>query len=323
MTKIFKVIALVLALTSALSWADGFNHSGESGFRYGPNMSWRLFANTPFVWGAWLPQSYAALNYTWLEPIDTLAYGEKLGRKSSFLRLDASVEVTPFYGGYRLGLGVKPFKTNPYIEMNFTYESYLFFKSNLEMVTADVENGGKIAETWNADYIVDNIWGDDAEFDYAQLFDISTEIGYAFQHGAVLGVAMHYILSDVSTNFDGKSYDYKRNIPIFSRDFLIQLDLFGRKPITDMVAFVFESNYYRTGYLRSKNTVQKEALSYVKTMAGAHLSWNDGLRNLLIEVGGWNRLKKRFDKGGVSQQLLFQIQYDGFFTFPLKKNYVQ
>jgi hypothetical protein len=133
----------------------------------------------------------------------------------TYLKMVASVEVSPFYGGYKAGLGLRPFRQSQ-LEVDFVYENYLYFRSNLEMVNADVEGGGRIADTWNADYVVDNVWTDDAaDFDYAQLFDLSADLAYFFPQGSVLGINVHYILSDIGTDFDGKSYDYKRNIPFF------------------------------------------------------------------------------------------------------------
>lgn len=317
----FKILLLSVALLTASAGAEGFNESAQCGFRYGPNLSWQLVGNTPFVWGQWLPQAFGALHYTWLEPIDKIAYGDTLERVPSYWRMDGALELTPFYGGYSAGIGLHPFKTNPQIELNFTYESYLFFRSNIEMVNAEVEGSGKIAETWNADYVVDNIWQKENDWDYAQWFDFSITLSYEFPLGSVLGLNLHYILSDISTDFDGKSYDYKRNIPVFSRDFLTVLEIYGRIPFNENVAMVFESDFYRTGYLRSKNTVQKESLSYGMAMVGPHFSWNRGMQNISLQVGGWRRVEKRFYNGSLPQKFLIQLKYQGYFSFPFNRNF--
>lgn len=325
--KKFGAVATLCALFAVANpvdaYADGYNESSQTAFRYGANLAYGLSGNTPFVLGQWLPQLFGTLHYTWLEPLGMLPYGERLGRNPSYLRMDGGLELTPFYGGYSAGLGLRPFKINPSFELNFNYESYLYFKSNLEMVTSDVTGSGRIAETWNADYVLDNVGGEDAEFDYAQLFDFGLTMNYEFRGGSDLGFTMHYILSDVSTDFDGKSYDYKRNIPVFSRDFLIVVETFGRIPLDENFALLFENNFYRTGYLRSHNTVEKEALSYVKSMAGVHFSWNEGLQNLTLEVGGWNRIRKSFYDGSLAQQFLIQLEYQGYFSFPFHWNFAE
>lgn len=317
------VSALWTGLSPVAALADGFNESAQTGFRYGPNLLWSFTGNTPFVWGEWLPQAYAALRYTWLEPLDMLPYGERLGRSPSYLRMNGALELSPFYCGYSAGIAVRPLKINPSFEVSFKYESYLYLRSNLEMVTSDVEGSGKIAETWNADYIVDNVWSDEAEFDYSQLFDFGLSASFTFAGGSVAGAAIHYTLSDVSTDFDGKSYDFRRNIPVFSRDFLIEVDLFGRLPINQNFALLYESCYYRTGYLRSNNTVEKEALSYAKSMAGIHFSWKEGLQNVSLSVGGWRRIEKSFYDGSLAQQFLIQLEYQGYFSFPFHRNFTE
>ena len=317
-TRIFLLSLLCLV---GFSLGDGFDQSAFFGFRYGPNLSWSLMCNTPFVWGQWLPQYNGKLNYTWLEPVGDLNYGDKLGQMPTYLKMVAAVEVSPFYGGYKAGLGLRPLKTNPQLEVDLVYESYLYFKSNIEMVNADVEGGGQIAETWNADYITNNVWTDDAAaYDYAQLFDMSADLSYFFPHGSVLGANVHYILSDIGTDFEGKSYDYKRNIPVFSRDFIIEVSTYGCIPLNVNWAIVFESSYYKTGYLRSENTVKKESLSYGQFMIGPNLSWLDGFRNITLEVGMWKRPKDRFYNGSLSQQFLIQLEYQGYFSFPLDRN---
>ena len=315
-SKILPALMMAVALPAFAS----FDQGKQNGFRYGPNLSWGIMGNTPFVWGQWLPQLVGNVHYTWLEPIDELDYGSLLGNNPAYLKMEASVEVSPFYGGYSAGLGLRPFATNPQFEVNFLYESYIYYKSNLEMVTADVQGGGRIAETWNADYITDNVWKDEAaDLDYVQLFDMSLCLEYFFLRRSILGISVHYILSDVSTDFSGKSYDYKRNIPVFSRDFLVELNTYGRLVVTEHWAGVFETIFYRTGYLRSGSTVQKESLGYGMLKAGPQLSWKSGFRSLTLEFGMWKRPKKRFYDGSLSQEFLVELEYQGYFSFPIHK----
>ena len=319
---LFKIILLNVAFLASISFgAMGFDQSSLVGFRYGPNLSWGGMVNSPIVWGQWVPQLSAGMRYTWLEPLQPLNYGEPLGKASSYLKMDGSIEVTPFYGGFTAGLGLRPFKVNPQVEFNFVYESFFYFKSNLEMVNADVSGGGHIAETWNSDYILDHVGK--SEFDYAQLFNMGLDLSYSFPHGSVIGLGAHYILSDISTDFDGKSYDYERNMPVFSRDYIVQIQSFGRLPVSNLVSVIYEGMFLKTGLLRSGGSVKKESLSYRMMLVGAHFSWMDGLRNFIVKAGMWNRDKKRFYNGSFAQQLLVQLEYKGYFSFPFHGNFVK
>lgn len=327
MQKLYKSARVLFAsilFLMGISFGDGFDQSAFFGFRYGPNLSWSLMGNTPFVWGQWLPQLNGSLNYTWLEPIGMLSYGDKLNNLPTYLKMLASLEVSPFYGGYKAGLGVRPFKTNPQVEVNFVYESYLYFKSNLEMVNADSASGGQIAKTWNADYVTDNVWQDDeSAFDYAQLFDISADFSYFFLRGSVLGINVHYILSDIGTDFDGKSYDYKRNIPVFSRDHLVEIAMYGCLALDMHWSAIFETTYFRTSGLHDGDVVTKQSLSYGEILVGTNFSWDNGFRNITLELGMWKRSKKRFYDGSISQQFLIQLEYQGYFSFPFHWNFAE
>lgn len=321
MGRSMKKILLGVLCTASLSVADGFDQGAKNGLRYGPNLSVGIMGNTPIVWGQWLPQLVGDAHYTWLEPIGDLNYGSKLENNPTYLRMDFSIDASPFYCGYLAGLGFRPFKTNPQFEVNFTYESYLYMMSNLEMVTVDVQGEGRIAETWNADYVVDNVWMDDSgDWDYVQMFDMSVSLEYAFTGRSVVGVSLHYILSDIITDFDGKSYDYKRNIPVFSRDFLVEFNSYGRFIFNKNWACVFESVYYRTGYLRHGSTVEKESLGYGLVKAGPHFSWKDGLHNVTFELGAWKRYRDRFYDGSLAQEFLVQLEYQGYFSLPTHRN---
>ena len=320
---LFKIILLNVAFLGALSfgavWVD---QSSLVGLRYGPNLSWGGMANSPIVWGQWVPQANVGMQYTWLEPLQPLNYGESIGLASSYLKMDASIELSPFYGGFRAGLGLRPFQINPQIEFGFAYESYFYFKSNLEMVNADVKGKGHIAETWNSDYIFDHVGrSDSSDFDYAQLFDMSVDFSYYLPHGGVIGIGAHYVLTDISTDFEGKSYDYERNIPVFSRDYIVEFQSFGRFPVSDFISILYEGCYIKTGLLRSGGSVKKESLSYRMVLLGTHFTWNEGLRNFIVKFGGWSRDKKRFYNGSFAQQLLIQLEYKGYFSFPFHSNF--
>jgi len=317
---LFKIILLSVALLSSFSLsAMNVDQSSLVGLRYGPNLSWEGMVNTPFVWGQWVPQGCVGMHYTWLEPLMPLNYGEPLGIASAYLKMDGAIEISPFYGGFRAGIGLRPFKVNPQVEFNFVYESFFYFKSNLEMVNADVRGGGHIAETWNSDYILEHVG--DSDFDYAQLFDMGLDFIYSLPHGGVIGLGAHYTLSDINTDFEGKSYDYERNIPVFSRDYMIQIQSFGRFPMSNLVSVIYEGGFLKTGLLRSGGSVKKESLSYRMVLLGAHFSWMDGLRNFIVKAGLWKRDKKRFYNGSFAQQLLIQFEYKGYFSFPFHSNF--
>ena len=108
---------------------------------------------------------------------------------------------------------------------------------------------------------------------------------------------------------------------MFSRDYIIEIQSFGRFPVNDLVSILYEGMYLKTGLLRSGGSVRKESLSYRMVLLGTHFSWNDGLRNFIVKAGMWRRDKKRFYNGSFAQQLLIQLEYKGYFSFPFHSNF--
>ena len=318
--KKISVLLLLLCTAWNTSWSSTYDQNGLLGLKYGPNLSWTFAGNTPFVWGSWLPQATGELSFNWIEPLSNLPYGQSLDRGASFLRFNADVEVSPFYGGFSMGLGIRPLQINPQAEFRFIYENYTYFGSNVEMTLVDSSGTGNIADTWNADYVTNSLY-DDSRVDYMQNFTFCFDLDYSFGLGGLLGLGLHYTLVDISTEYEGKSYDYSRNIPVFSRDFIFELILYGFFPINENWALSFYLNQYNTGYLRSSTgTYLKESLSYTKIMLGPSFSWNKGNDRITLMPGYWVRGKKRHYNGSEAEQFLIHLQYQGYFDFPVKSH---
>lgn len=315
-------VALGLALLAGTSLADIFDMNGLYGLRYGSNLSLTVSGNTPFVWGQWLAQNFNTLSFNWIEPLRDLPYGNRIVPSAAFLRLSADVEVSPFYGGFRVGIGGRPFNINPQIEARFLYENYTYFNSNVEMTLAS--RNGNIAETWNADWITNRVYSSDAAVDFMQNFAFYFDLEYGFGKNGILGVGLHYTLVDISTSYEGKSYDFRRNVPVFSRDFIIDLIAYAYIPFTEHWVLAGYLNQYNTGNSKSANhSYLKEPLSYTIALLGPSFNWDDEKNTVTLLGGAWMREKKRFYKGRTSQQFLVHLKYQrnfGFASSPVVKD---
>jgi hypothetical protein len=324
MTKLKKnllAFSLILCFVWNSSSASVYNQDGLLGLKYGPNLSWSVAGNTPFVWGSWLPQAAGKVAFNWIEPLNYLPYGQPLDKHASFLRFNADVEVSPFYGGFSMGLGCRPFRTNPQVEIRFIYDNFIYFNSNVEMTLTDSSGTGNIADSWNADYITDNLY-DNSSVDFMQNFGFWLDLDYSFGVGGLLGMGFHYTLVDINTDYEGKSYDYSRNIPVFSRDFIFEFILYGFFPVNPNWAVALNVNQYNTGYSRSSTgTYLKESLSYTKVLTGPSYTWNKGNDRITLMPGYWIRGKKRHYEGSLQEQFLIQLQYQGSLNFPVKSHY--
>lgn len=318
--SIIRTFVAVIAFNVYAS-ALSYDQSGMFGMHYGPNTTVTVLGNTPFVWGQWLPQTIVAFDLNWLEPLgETLPYGEKLDERAAFLRMIAGIELSPVYEDFSLGLGIRPLPINPQIEVRFVYSNLLYYNTNVEMAMTDqMGKSTSIAETWNARYILDNLYdGCWKNIDYMQSFTFGADFDYLAKSGMLWGAGFNFVLVDIETDYDGKSYDYQRNMPVFSRDYLMEVSLYGHFPITDNWAVLYTLDAYKSGISRNGNNVLKESLTYVKALAGAVFSWNEGNQRVTVTPGVFGRGKKRFYNGSVAQQFIIQVQYQyrfGFFDF--------
>ncbi len=317
--KIILLLVLAVGTIFSPSQAEKFDPNGLLGSRYGSNFTWAFAGNTPFFWGSWLPQLDGHLDFTWIEPLDGLPYGELLDSKVSFLRFQAGLEASPFYGAFSLGIGVRPFKTNPQFEVLFKYENVTYWNSNVEMTLKDTLRSLSIADSWNADYVLDRLYSRSA-VDFIQNFSCLFDLDYYFSKRGFIGISFNITLVDINTSYDGKSYDYQRNIPVFSRDFIFEFSLYSHVPVSENWATVFHTKQYQTGYSRSGGDYLKESLSYTKILAGASYSWGDAGDWITLTPGFWFRGKERHYRGSLKEQFLIQLQYQGNFSFPVKSN---
>lgn len=322
--KTFRVFLLTLALCLGNLQAFSYDKAGLQGLYFGPNLSWTTMGNSGILWGQWFPQLTTAADFNWVEPLgDALPYGEKLDPKSNFLRFQAGLELSPFYENVSIGLGISPFPIRSQISFRFLYDHLVYFGSNIEMAMVSSSNDGKngsIAENWKTKYILDNIYGeDDSSIDFSQTFTIGLDVDYLSLSGMMVGVHFNFILVDISTDFDGKSYDYQRNMPIFSRDYLLELSAYGIFPLFSCFNLVYEFDFLKSGLLKKGNTIKKESLSYGKLLVGGEFGWGQSKKHrLTITPGFFARGKERFYDGSIGEQFIIQVQYRrqfGFFDF--------
>ncbi len=315
-SRLWKNAVLCAAVLVGGAFADIFDMNGLYGLKYGPNLSMTISGNTPIVWGQWLSQNINTVSFNWIEPLRKLPYGHSTEPSAALLRFSADAEVTPFYGGFRLGIGGRPFEINPQIEARFVYEHYTYFKSNVEMTLASNGNSGSIADSWNADWITERVYSENAAVDFMQNFAFFFDLEYGFGTDGILGLGMHYTLVDISTSYEGKSYDFRRNVPVFSRDFILDLIAYAYIPLTRHWAISGYLNQYNTGNSKSSNdSYLKEPLSFTIALLGPSLTWENRQNRLTLLGGFWKREKKRFYKGSRAQQFLVHLQYQRNFGF--------
>ena len=306
-----SVIFCVILFCSGKSFSFKQEQDGFWNMKYGPNLSFSALGNTPIISDQWMPQTNASVHYNWIEPLgDDLPYGNLLDSRAAFFRMETAFEISPFYENLTLGFGVRPFHVNPQFEFRFSYDNLVYFNSNVEMALINP------AEEWNSSYILDHLWESDAaDINYMQTFTFGTSLDYLFGSGMLLGINFNFVLVDIETSYDAKSYDYRRNIPLFSRDYILDFSIYGISPINKNFSLWERVDFYKTGKSKKQEDVVKESLGYFKILFGGALNFNDNKTQIAVLPGLFVRTKRRFYNGNIAEQFLVQLQYVHRFDF--------
>ncbi len=298
-------VALLAATMASVAWADGGEYRAP--LRYGPNLRHQFLADAPLYWGTWVPRSEARLDFSWIEPLGASPYGGLLPDSARYLRLQGATAISPYYASFQTALGFALFKANPRVELRLQYTNQLYAGSNVEMAMGSSDKS--IAETWNADYIYDQFY-ENSYTDQMQSFGFSADFSYYAEALELLG-SLRYTLLDVSADFDGKSYDYARSLPVYSRDFVFEASLFAGYAWSEHLDWTADVSYTTTGYLRdaASGSYSREPLGYVKALLGPSWNWNEGRSRLSLSAGGWHRTKLSAYDGPVIEQALVQALY--------------
>lgn len=305
-------ILVLIFMSFSMGWAIEHRGVAELPFNYGANLSWGTLGNTSLKQGQWFPQSKVSLRYHWIESLgENLLYGELVEAKAIYLRLLGETYLSPTHGGFLLGLGLSPFPVNPNLELRFVYFSYLYFNSNVEMLLVDSTNNKSIADTWNSNYIFDKIWQSKAsKIDFSQSFNFELATHYIYQKKLFIDLALYFSLIDIQTKSDSKSYDYNRNIPVFSRDYIIELHYHNLWKLNKIWGFSHSAHWYMTGLSKSKNGSElKKSLSYGLLLAGLQYASSNDKHFFNLHLGMWARTQKNTYNGDFIQQSLVQLEY--------------
>lgn len=282
--------------------------------QYGPNLGFRLLGDTPLGWGAWVPTGQARLDFNWYEPLASSSYGTALGDGARYLRLQGAVALSPYYAELQTALGVAPVATNPRFDIRLVYRNLVYLGSNVEMAMADRAEEKEISKTWSADYIYDQFY-DESSFAQIQSFGFWIDVEYVLAALRLQG-STRYTLLDVRTDYDGKSYDYSRNLPVFSRDFVLEGEMNAALTLGDHLNLLGDLYYCSTGALRDAGgEYSKVPLSYWQALLGPQWIWNRSHSFLSSQAGFRQRLQDDSFAGSWNEHLLVKIEYATYWDF--------
>jgi len=272
--------------------------------------------------GGFIPRLNTSVDFSWLEPLGANGYGAWIPNETNYLRFMVGAELSPFYGTLRAGLGVAPLPP-PFavLELSFVYSNENLFWSDVEMPMKSGESP-LINNAWDAGYIFDRFYKNSS---YSQVQSYDMRLGGRYVSQALyLSVLLHFVLIDITSDYEKKSFDYMLGMPLFGRDYVLAEELsviynFGRNfswsaEFTAMLSgrqFSFSAPFKDYG---------KEQLSYYIISTGPLWRFGGGKSCLSVSPGFFMRSSKdNVFEDSLKEKILLSIQYRHFWDFKFEK----
>jgi hypothetical protein len=315
-------IFLILAL-----FCVSFAYNVASPSVLGPNIEYGVqgTAAPAGFKGAFVPQANMNFDFNWIEFLGTEGYGDWKSNETNYLRFMAGAELSPFYGTLRMGLGVAPLPP-PFaiLELRFVYSNENLFWSDVEMPLKREEPPlPQVEDTWNAGYMFDKFYGSSK---YSQIQSYDMQLGGRYTSRVFeLFFLFHFALIDITSNYDNKSFDYMRGIPLYSRDYVVAEEFsaiynMGRNFSWGADYSVMFSGRQFTFYSPFK-LYDKEPLSYTKVSSGPLWRFSDGRSYISLGAGFFTRKgKDNTFSDSINERILLSIQYKYFWDFRFGKD---
>jgi hypothetical protein len=291
---------------------------------FGPNIEYGAFgaAAPADVKGAFVPQANVNFEFSWIEPLSSDRYGIWVPNKTNYMRFFAGTELSPFYGAVRLGLGFAPLPP-PFavLELRFVYSNENLFWSDVEMPMKPNEEPFT-GEVWNAGYMFDRFYNRSA---YTQIHSFDTQLlGKYISPKFTTSFLFSFALIDINSDYDKKSFDYMRGIPLFSRDYVVSNEFlfvynFGRNfSWSTEYSAVFSGRRFH--FYSPFESYDKEALSYYIIASGPLWRFDNDRSYFSIIPGFFARYSDDNSfSDSIKEKILLTIEYKRFWDFRFGK----
>jgi hypothetical protein len=268
--------------------------------------------------GAFVPAANANLDFAWIEPLSADSYGTWRPNKTNYIKFLVGAEVSPFYGTLRAGLAFAPLPP-PFaiLEFRFVYSNENLFWSDVEMPVKSNEQP-HTGEVWNAEHIFNRVY-DNSSFAQIQSYDMQLSGKYV-SHYFWFAFMFHIAFIDVTSNYDKKSFDYMRGIPLYGRDHAIADKISAGYNFNENFSWNFEFLTMISSKIRSYN---KESIFYSLISSGPLWRFNGGKSCFSLSPAFFTRSNKDIFSNSFSdpikERILLSAQYKHFWDFRFGK----
>ena len=315
-----KQFFLILAL-----FCVSFAYNTASPLVLGPNIEYGVQgAAAPAGFrGAFVPQANANFDFNWIEFLGADGYGVWKPNKTNYLRLMMGAELSPFYGAIRMGLGFAPFPP-PFaiLEFRLVYSNENMFWSDVEMPMKPGEQP-PVEDVWNAKYMFSKFY-DDSRYSRVQSYDVQLGGRYTSQN-LELHFLFHFALIDISSDYEKKSFDYMRSIPLYSRDYVVAEEFSAIYDIGPNFSWGLDFSVMFSGrqfkFYSPFKVYDKEPLSYSFFSSGPMWRFSGGRSYISLSPGFFTRSgKDNAFSDPIKERIILSIQYKHFWDFRFGKD---
>jgi len=315
-----KQFFLILAL-----FCLGFANNAASPSVLGPNIEYGAFvAAAPVGFkGAFVPQASANFDFNWLEFLGADGYGVWKPNKTNYLRFMAGAELSPFYGTLRMGLGYAPLPP-PFaiLELRFVYSNENLFWSDVEMPMKPGEQP-LVEDKWNGKYMFTKYYRDSK---YAQIQSFDLQLGGRYSsRNLELFFLFHFALIDINSDYEKKSFDYMRGIPLYSRDYVVAEEFSAVYDIGSNFSWTLDFSVMFSGrqfkFYSPFKAYDKEPLYYSVLSTGPLWRFSDGRSYISLSTGFFTRSgKDNVFSDPIKERIILSVQYKYFWDFRFGKD---
>jgi hypothetical protein len=313
-------IFLILAL-----FCVSFAHNAASSPVLGPNIEYgmRGAAAPAGFRGAFVPQVNTNVDFNWIEFLGADGYGVWKPNKTNYLRFMAGAELSPFYGTLRMGLGFAPFPP-PFaiLELGFVYSNENLFWSDVEMPLKPYDDP-PVKDAWNADYMFHHLYGN-SKYSQIQSYDVQLRGIYTSQSLEMLFL-FHFTFIDIASDYEKKSFDYMRGIPLYSRDYVVAEEFSAVYNIGSNLSWSLDFSVMFSGrqfkFYSPFKAYDKEPLSYSVLSSGPLWRFDGGRSYISLSPGFFMRGgKENIFSDSIKERIILSVQYKYFWDFRFGKD---
>jgi len=313
-------IFLILAL-----FCVSFAYNGAFTPVLGPNIEFGVSgAAAPAGFrGAFVPQANTNVDFNWIELLGADAYGVWKPNKTNYLRFMAGAELSPFYGTLRMGLGFAPLPP-PFaiLELRLVYSNENLLWSDVEMPMKPREQP-LVEDIWKAKYMFNQFYGNS---EYSQIQSYDMQLGGSYTSRSLeLFFLFHFALIDVTSDYEKKSFDYMRGIPLYSRDYVVAEEFSAVYNIGSNFSWTLDFSVMFSGrqfkFYSPFEAYDKEPLSYTILSSGPLWRFSDGRSYISLNSGFFTRSgKDNVFSDPIKERIILCVQYKYFWDFRFGKN---